>query len=174
MKKFIRICLEILLILTAVIFPGFMAMLSASGWKYNVREGNYPEIFGVYSFWMFLGAGLILISVICCFIGKKSKLYMLNLISGILDIAGTVCCMTVLRKFCAYADQNFSGIGESMKPVSELYQNRLLPIGFPAFLVLILAVWNFLESREYRIERKNQKIAELNAEAPKILQEEEN
>ena len=173
MKKFIRICLEILLIITAVIFPGFMAMLSASGWSYNVREGKYPEILGVYSFWMFLGAGMVLLSVICCFIGKKSKFYIMNLISLIPDIAGTVCCMTVLKKFCAYADQNFSGIGESMKPVSELYQDRLQPIVFPAFLVLILAVWNFLESREYRIERRNQKLAELNAEAPKILQDEE-
>ncbi|MBR0483267.1 MAG: hypothetical protein IJJ69_00630 [Oscillospiraceae bacterium] len=174
MKKFIRICLEILLLITAVIFPGFMAMLSASGWKYNVRQGKYPEIFSVYSFWMFLGAVLVLIAVLCCFIGKKPKFYILNLLAVISDIAGTAFCMTVLKKFCAYADQNFSGIGESMKPVSELYQDRLLPIGFPAFLVLILAVWNFLESREYRIEKKNQKLAELNAEAPKILQEEEN
>ncbi|MBR1555328.1 MAG: hypothetical protein IJ644_08060 [Oscillospiraceae bacterium] len=172
MKKFIRICLEILLLIMAVIFGG-MAMLSASGWKYNVREGNYPEFFGVYSFWMFLGAGLIFIAVMLCFIGKKTKFYMLNLIALIPDIAGTVCCMSVLKKFCNYADQNFSGIGESMKPVSELYQDRILPIVFPAFLVLILAVWNFLESREYRIERKNQKLAELNAEAPKILQDEE-
>ena len=172
MKKFIRICLEVLLVITAVIFGG-MAILSASGWKYNVNQGNYPEVFRSYSFWMFLGAGMILLAVICCFIGKKEKYYRMNPVSVMLDIAGMFCCMSVLKKFCNYADQNFSGIGDSMKPVSELYQDRILPIGFPAFLILILAVWNFLESREYRIERKNQELAVLNAEAPKILQDEE-
>ncbi len=171
MKKTIRICLDIFLIILSLIYPGFMAVMSAAGWHYNVKQGHYPEIFGVYSFWMFLGAGLILSGVICCFLAKKPKFYILNLISAFAGIAGTVSCMTVLKNFCAYAEQNFSGIGENMKPVSELYRDRLLPIVFPVFLMLILDFRNFLESREFRIQKKNQKLAELNAEAPKILED---
>ncbi len=171
MKNFLKKCLEIILLISAVIYPGLMAMLSAAGWRYNVQEGNYPVLFSVYSFWMTLGAGMILTAVILCRIGRKPKYYILDCISLALDVLGTAVCMIILQKFCHYADQNFSGIGDSMKPVSDLYRDRLLPIVFPAFLLLILDIWNFLESREFRIQKKNQKLAELNAEAPKILEE---
>lgn len=170
MKKIIRICMDIFLIILSLIYPGFMAVMSAAGWDYNVKQGHYPEIFSVYSFWMFLGAGLILFGVVCCFAAKKPKFYIFNTISAVVGIIGTVSCMTVLHQFCIYAEQNFSGIGESMQPVSDLYRDRILPIVFPVFLMLILDFWNFLESREYRIQKKNQKLAERNAEAPKILE----
>jgi hypothetical protein len=151
----------------------FMAIMSAVGWNYNVRQGNYPDLLGVYSFWMFLGAGLILLSMILCMIGRKEKFYKLNFISVIFSISGLISCMTVLSKFCIYADQNFSGIGDSMKPVSELYRDRISPIIFPVILILILSVWNFINSHEYRIDLKNKKLAELNAEAPKIIPEDD-
>ncbi len=176
MKKFIerdmKIILEIIMLCSGAVSE-CMAMLSAAGWRYNVRQGNYPDILGVYSFWMFLGAGLVLFSIFLCMLGKKEKFYKLNYFSGIFSITGLTACMTVLSKFCAYADQNFSGIGDSMQPVSEMYRNRISPIVFPVILILILSVWNFLKSREYRIMLKQKKAEALNAEAPKIISEDD-
>lgn len=167
MKKYNKICLEVVMVITSVIYPGCMAMLAAAGWRYNVDQGNYPEIFGIYSFWMYLGAGLILMSMIMNMIGKKPKFYILNFISMILDITGVSICYRILEEFCDYADQHFSGIGEEMKPVSALYQERLMPVIIPGILLFILSIWNFLESRSYRIGQKKQKLAE----APKIIEE---
>ncbi|MBR1529970.1 MAG: hypothetical protein IJ642_11830 [Oscillospiraceae bacterium] len=176
MKKFIerdcKILLEIIMLCLGI-KSECMAILSAAGWRYNVRQGNYPELLGVYSFWMFLGAGLILLSMILCMLGKKARFYKLNFISAVFSISGLISCMTVLSKFCVYADQNFSGIGDSMKPVSELYRDRISPVIVPVILILILSIWNFINSREYRIELKQKRLAELNAEAPKIISEDD-
>lgn len=171
MKKISQMFLRVILIISAVIYPGLMAMLSAAGWRYQVQEGNYPAVFGIYSFWMFFGAGLILLGVIFSMIGMKAKYWLMNLFSMGAGISGCVSCMTVLSKFTAYADQNFSGIGEEMKPVSELYRDRLLPILFPVFLMMVLSVWQFSDSREYRIHKHQLKFASENAEAPKILED---
>ena len=171
MKKIIKIFLRGILLLSAVIYPGLMAMLSAAAWRYQVQEGHYPEIFGAYSFWLFMGAGLILCSVLFCMIGAKPKFWPCNAVSLVSGVIGSIVCMTVLSKFCAYADQNFSGIGESMKPVSELYRDRLLPVLLPVFVMTVLSVWQFLESREYRIHKQQEKLALQNAEAPKILED---
>jgi hypothetical protein len=79
--------------------------------------------------------------------------------------------MSSLFRFCAYADQHFSGIGETMQPVSELYRDRLMPVLLPAALAVCLGAWHLFseESRDYRRERRAAKLAAENAEAPKIV-----
>lgn len=166
MKKIIRICLNLILFISAVIYPG-MAFLTAAGWKYHVREGDYPELFSIYSFWMILGAVLVLLGVISCIFGKKAKCYFFNLTAVFCSLTGMTACLIVLQKFSAYADRNFSGIGERMQPVSDLYQGRLMPIILPVFLTCFLSVWQLADHHAYRI----QKLAEQNAEAPGILDE---
>ena len=176
MKKFIerdmKIIIEIILLCSGAVSE-CMILLSAAGWRYNVRQGNYPELFNVFSFWLFLGAGLLGISMILCMLGKKDKFYKLNFISMICSTAGLTACMTVLSKFCAYADQNFSGIGDSMKPVSEMYRDRISLVILPVSLIFILSVWNFLKSREYRIALKQKRLQEINAQAPKIISDDD-
>ena len=43
--RILEIILEVLLLGTTAVYPGFMAMLSAAGWMHNVREGHYPAVF---------------------------------------------------------------------------------------------------------------------------------
>ena len=73
--------------------------------------------------------------------------------------AGIASCMTVLYKFCAYADQNFSGIGDTMQPVSELYRDRLLPMLLPCAVCCVLAVWQMMsyDVKVYIQQKKEEK-----------------
>ena len=65
MKRTSRILRRILAVLTAVtalIYPGFMALMSAAGWSYNVRQGNYPAVFSTLAGWMYAGGNHLSIS----------------------------------------------------------------------------------------------------------------
>jgi hypothetical protein len=165
--------LYIVLLVTTLIYPVTMAMLSAAGWQYNVKAGNYPRIFAVYAFWMGMGGMLLTISAVLCRIGKKCRFWRCNVYSLMTGCIGIAACMTVLNRFCVYADQNFSGIGESMQPVSELYCNRLLPMLLPWSLETVLTLWQLFsaENRAYRRQECEKRKALKNAEAPKILGE---
>ena len=81
--------------------------------------------------------------------------------------------MSALHRFCVYADQNFSGIGDALRPVSDLYRVRLLPILAPALLLVGLSLWQVFseEAREVRIRKKRERDARENAPAPRILGE---
>lgn len=168
MKK-TRAVLSVLLAVFTLVYPGFMDMMSAAGWLYNVREGNYPEHFRVWAVWMFIGGGLLCAASLLAILGIRKKLWRLNIAAIGCSVPGLAACMIVLQKFCIYADQNFSGIRETMQPVSERYRDRILPTILPALLAVILAVWNLLDedSKEYRraIKRAEE------AEAPKILED---
>ena len=176
MKRTSRILRRILAVLTAVtalIYPGFMALMSAAGWSYNVRQGNYPAVFSTLAGWMDTGAVLLLLGTLAGLLGMAPKRQVCNIPAIPFAVLGAACCMVALYRFCGYADAHFSGIGESMQPVSELYRDRLLPILLPAFLLLVLAVWNLVndDAREYRITRRRQREEAENREAPKILGE---
>lgn len=170
MKKFVIICLRVTAVLSGLVGSGIM-ILCASGWRYHFHEGNYPAVFHVWSFWMYAGAVLIIMSLLCCMLAIRRKYYILNFFAILFSISGYLVCMLVLSEFCDYADRNFSGIGDSMQPVSELYQNRIEWILFPVLLIIGLSVWQFFRSKTYRIQKYQRKIAEENAEAPKILED---
>lgn len=165
MKKMRGILCAVLAVLTLV-YPGFMDMMSAAGWMYNVREGNYPAQFRVWAVWMYIGGGLLCAAAVLAFLGMRKRLWRLNYVSLGCCIPGLTACMLALRAFCTYADQHFSGIRETMQPVSELYRDRLLPTVLPAVLAAILAVWNLLDedARTYRHAAEQ-------AEAPGILED---
>ena len=166
MKKALQIFLKVILVITTLIYPCFMVMMSATGWMYNFNSGNYPAIFRNFSIGMYIGGGLLCFGTVLLLFGKKAKFWKLNIISMLSACIGCVTCMTILSKFTAYADQNFSGIGENMKPVSEMYYDRIFPVIVPAFLLAILSVWQIFDTRDERIQKQ----FELeNAEAPKIL-----
>lgn len=168
MKK-LRTVLCIVLAAATLVYPGFMDMMSAAGWMYNVNAGNYPEAFRAWAVWMYIGGGLLCAAAVLVLLGVRKQLWRLNYAAIGCCVPGLTACMVVLQQFCTYADQNFPGIRETMQPVSELYRDRILPTVFPALLAAVLAVWNLLdeEAREYRHVRK----AAAQAEAPKILED---
>ncbi len=125
---------SIILLLSAVIYPGFMAILSAAGWLYNVRAGNYPPVFRSYAVWMLAGSLLLLTGTVLCLLGKRFR--RCNVPAAVSAIAGCAACLATLYQLMAYADQHFPGIGESMQPVSALYRDRLLPVLLPAVLIV--------------------------------------
>lgn len=171
MPRIAEIVLEVLLLASAAVYPGCMAMLSAAGWMYNVREGNYPEVFRSFAGWMYAGGGLVCIGAVLAVLCRKPKLWPLSPAAMGCAVIGAAACMSSLHRFCAYADQNFSGMRDTMQPVSELYRDRLLPVLLPAVLAVVLAAWHLLseESRDYRSRRRAEKRAAENAPAPKIV-----
>ncbi len=171
--RIIRILLRVLLALTTLIYPMFMDMMSAAGWQYNVSEGNYPELFSTFAVWMFFGAGLLTIAAVLCFFGMKPKRWQCNAAALGCGCVGITACLTVLYKFCAYADQNFSGIAETMQPVSELYRDRILPTLLPFAILCVLSAWQLMsyDAHVYRRQKRDAKRRADAQEAPKILGE---
>ena len=166
MKKRLQILLKIILVITTLIYPCFMVMMSATGWMYQFQSGNYPAVFRLFSIGMYFGGGLLCIGTVLLFFGKKPRFWKCNIMALLTACIGCMTCLVILSQFSAYADQNFSGIGETMKPVSEMYRDRISPVIVPALLLVVLSVWQLLETREERLEEYWQK---ENAEAPKIL-----
>ncbi|MEE3405983.1 MAG: hypothetical protein VZR73_18075, partial [Acutalibacteraceae bacterium] len=60
MKK-LQIFLRIILVITTLIYPCFMVMMSATGWMYQFQSGNYPPVFRNFSIGMYVGGGLLCI-----------------------------------------------------------------------------------------------------------------
>ena len=170
--KILKITLAVLLLASAAVYPGFMAMMSASGWVYNVREGNYPEVFRSFAGWMYAGGGLLCIGALLAVLSMKPKRWILAPAALGCAGSGLAASLSSLYRFTAYADQHFSGIGDSMQPVSDLYRDRLLPVILPAVLTVIFAAWNLLseETRDYRSQKRAERLARENAPAPKIIE----
>lgn len=168
-----KICLRIGAFLAVLVYPGFMAMMSAAGWLHNVGTGSYPDTFRSLAGWMIAGGGMLCVSLLLAFLGARPKLWGCNLAAAVLSVTGCTACLLSLHRFCAYADTHFSGIGETMEPVSQLYRDRLLPVLLAAALLLALSLWQLFSDpvREYRIAQKYEKRRRDNAPAPKILGE---
>lgn len=168
-----KLLLRLLLVILTLIYPGFMAVMSAAGWHYNVTQGSYPALFDSLAGWMYAGSFLLCTGTLLVLIGAKPRLWTCNIAAGCMGGVGCAACMMSLHRFCVYADQNFSGIGESLRPVSDLYRVRLLPILAPALLLAGLSLWQACseEAREVRSRRKQERHAKENAPAPKILGE---
>ncbi len=162
-----------LLIVTTLIYPGFMAMLSAAGWQHNLRSkgGNYPdEVFAPFITWMYIGAALLILGAVLCLLGGKHRLWLCNLLALLCACPGIAACMTVLYRFCAYADR-YGYSNQEMQPASEIYRDRLLPMLLPFLLLCTLALLQLFsyDARVYRRQQRDAKRRALNAEAPKIL-----
>lgn len=168
-SKCTRIFLRVALVVSAAVYPGLMAMLSAAGWRYNVEQGRYPEIFTVFSGWMYAGGILLCTGTVLCLLGAREKWWQCNIPAIGLGAVGCGACLSVLHRFCAYADQHFSGLDETMEPVSQLYRDRLLPVLLPALLLTVLCVWQIILAAPYRRRKRREKEARLNEEAPHIL-----
>ncbi len=170
-----RIILRVLLVVTTLVYPLFMDMLAAAGWQHNLRSrgGNYPDdVFGPFVTWMFIGAGLLVIAAVLCLLGAKLRLWLCNLLALACACPGIAACMTVLYRFCAYADsRGYSN--QEMRPASDIYRDRILPTLVPFALLCVLALWQFLayDARVWRKQKRDARRRALNAEAPKILGE---
>jgi len=173
-KKIAKIILIVLLLLTTAVYALFMPMMSAAGWQYNVDQGNYPQLFAAFSNWMRIGSVLLTAAAVFCLIGIKPKFWRCNALALGCGCAGISSCMTVLYHFTVYADQNFSGIDDTMQPVSALYRDRLLPALLPFVLVCVISVWNVAsyEAQVYRKQKRDEKRRREQEQAPKILGDE--
>ena len=174
MGKMTGICkglLRVAAIILTLLYPGFMAVMSAAGWHYNVNNGSYPALFNSLAGWMYAGSGLLLCAMVLVLLGANPKRWQCNIAAAAAGTAGCAACMSALHRFCVYADQNFSGIGENLRPVSDLYRVRLLPILAAAALLVGLSLWQLFSdaAKEERIRRKQVRAAQENAPAPKIL-----
>lgn len=169
--KPMKICLRVLLVVTTIIYPLFMGLMSAAGWQYNVNEGNYPQLFSTYAFWMSAGSVLLAVGALLCLLGVKLRFWGCNAAALGCAAAGIAACMTVLYQFMAYADQNFPGHRETMQPISEIYRDRLLPMLVPFGLICVLSVWQLMayDCRVYRSQKRAEKRRREEAAAPRIL-----
>ncbi len=174
-SKPVQMLLRVLLAVTTLLFPLFMGVLTAAGWQHNLksRGGNYPdEVFGPFVTWMFLGAGLLTLGAVLCLLGARKRLGICNLLALVCACPGIAACMTVLYRFCAYADSHGYS-NQEMRPASDIYRDRLLPMILPFVLLCALALWQFFayDARVYRKQCHDAKRRAQNAPAPKILGE---
>ncbi len=163
--------LHLLLALSTLIWPVLIDQLAAAGWRYNADEGHYPDVFHAYALWMSIGGILLTAGWILCLVGIAPKRSWCNAAAAGCAVLGVICCLCVLARFEVYADQNFSGIGETMQPVSTLYRDRLLPNLLPCALCVAAAGWQFFseKARDARSSARRRREERLNAQAPKIL-----
>ncbi len=171
----VRIILRVLLVITTLLYPVVMDMLSAAGWQQNLKSngGSYPdEIFGPFATWMFIGAGLLVLGTLLCLLGARLRLWLCNLLALACACPGIAACMTVLYRFCAYADRKGYS-SQDMQPASDIYRDRILPTLLPFALICILALWQFFayDARVWRKQKRDAGRRERNAEAPKILED---
>lgn len=169
--KSLKICLRALLILTTIVYPLFMGLMSAAGWQYNVNEGNYPTLFSTFATWMTIGCVLLAAGAVLCMLGMKRRLWVCNAAALGCAAGGITAAMTVLYRFMAYADQNFPGHRETMQPISEIYRDRLLPMLVPFGLICVLALWQMFsyDCRVYRQQKREEKRRRDAEQAPSIL-----
>ncbi len=170
-KKALHIVLQVLLVLTTLVYPLFMDLLSAAGWQHNVNAGNYPSLFGAYAAWMTIGALLLTAGTVLCLIGKSCRFWQCNIAALVCAALGIIPCMTVLYQVMAYADQNFPGMRETMAPVSAMYRDRILPTLLPFLLICGLSVWQMCsyECGVYRRQKREERRRKDAEEAPRIL-----
>lgn len=166
-----KICLRIAVVILTVIYPAFMAMMSAAGWMHNVGTGAYPAMFRSLAGFMFTGGGLVCAGTISAMLGIRARWWKCNIAGIASGCVGCGMCLAVLRRFCTYADEHFSGIGDDLMPVSQLYRDRLLPILLVTVLLTVLCLWQIFTdpAREFRIRKRREQAERENAPAPKIL-----
>lgn len=161
--KILKNFLRVTLVVTTLLYPLLMCLLTAAGWQYQVDAGNYPAVFSTFAFWMRTGSVLLTAAAILCLCGAKPQRWQCNAAALVCAVCGICACLFTLSRFCAYADQNFPAIGETMQPVSDLFRDRIAPTILPFSLCCILSIWQ-LCAYETRVCRSRAKQSE---EAPK-------
>ncbi len=167
----LKLVLRVLMILSTLVFPGFMCGMSASGWLYNARLGNYPDQFLDYAYYLYAGAIALTLAVILCMLGIRETRWLCSAIAIPLGSVGMALIWSILSLFMTYADNNFSGQRETLQPISEIYQNRIAPCILPFAIMFFLSLAQLFsyDARVYRKQRRMKRLEKLYAPAPRIL-----
>lgn len=134
-KKNILFFSRIFLVVSTLVCPFFMVIMTGAGLVYNRRSyGTGIMYTGIF----FIISGVLMTSgSICCIFRKKIS----DIISVILWCAGISVCMVMLYRLCVHADYN--GWNRNLSPVSDMYKSRIFPVIIPFVTDLILSVTHF-------------------------------
>lgn len=156
--------IKILLIISTLIFPLFINIMSGIGWisTYSKYGGEFT-ICGVI---MIVSSVLMAAATIFC-------LCKFNISAAVSGSLGFITAMVILYKMMYYADERGWSDRFTMQPASDIYRNRILPTIIP-FIFLIAAVVIQYFSYDEKVKRKlrrEEKERKENMPAPKILGE---
>lgn len=131
-KKNILFFSRIFLIVSTLVCPFFMVIMTGAGLVYNrVGYGTGIMYTGIF---LIISGVLMTSGSICCILRKKIS----DIISVILWCAGISVCMMMLYILCVHADRN--GWHRNLLPVSDMYKSRIFPVIIPFVTDLILSV----------------------------------
>lgn len=131
-KKNILFFSRIFLIVSTLVCPFFMVIMTGAGLVYNrVGYGTGIMYTGIF---LIISGVLMTSGSICCILRKKIS----DIISVILWCAGISVCMVMLYRLCVHADRN--GWNRNLLPVSDMYKSRIFPVIIPFVTDLILSV----------------------------------
>lgn len=124
----------IILVLTAV-YPLAMVCTAGAGLIYNGKSyGTTLVTCGV----LFIVSGIFMTAgALMCLPRKKLP----NIISAVMSIAGLAVCLTVLFIVCSHADNAGWVNSRTLKPVSDMYKFRILPVIIPSLTAIITAIF---------------------------------
>ncbi|MBR2284455.1 MAG: hypothetical protein IJ874_08590 [Ruminococcus sp.] len=158
----------IMLVLTAV-YPLVMVTLSGAGLVYN-HESYGSELTAVGVLLIISGAAMVLGALLCLF--RKT---IPDIISVICSGGGLALCLAMLYKLADHADRAGWTNAYTLMPISDMYKSRIMPAIAPAAIAVIIALIQLFsyEASEERRLRRQKKLEKENAEAPKIIEQED-
>jgi len=131
-KKNILFFAEIFLIVSTIVYPFFMVIMTGTGLVFNYE--SYGEKIMYTGIFLIVSGMLMTVGSICCIFRKK----IFNIISVVAWFAGIIICMTMLYKLCVHADYN--GWCRNLLPVSNMYKSRILPVAVPFVLDIAISI----------------------------------
>ena len=160
----LQIFLKLALVVTTLIYPLFMDLLTALGWTVNAH--SYGAKFRILAAVVAVGALLMTAGVILALCKKDIA----ALVTGFFPLMGAVSIATSIAEAAGWAPQSEAHLGRS---AYQIWADRMLPTIAPYCLLVAVALLHYFsyEASAARREKKRQKEEFENRPAPKIVED---
>ena len=163
----LQIFLKLALVVTSLIYPLFMDMMTALGWTVNAQ--SYGAKFRILAAVVAVGALLMTAGVILVLCRKDIA----ALITGSLGFFPLICAVSIaasIAESAGWAPQSEAHLG---KFAYQIWSDRMLPTIAPYCLLVAVALLHYFsyEAASARREKRRRKEEFENRPAPKIVED---
>lgn len=160
--KNILFIIKIFLIISTVIFPIVMNLLSGIGWISTYTK--YGAEFTAMGIVLLISSALMTVALILC-------LLKFNISAVLLQCVGFTAAMVALVKMMNYADEGGWIHHSTMQPASDIFRNHIMPTLIPFVLLVAVASLQYFayDQKVKRRLKREEKEKKKNLTAPKIL-----
>lgn len=163
----LQIFLKLALVVTTLIYPLFMDLLTALGWTVNAH--SYGAKFRILAAVVAVGVLLMTAGVILA-LCKKDIAALVTGSVGFFPLMGAVSIATSIAEAAGWAPQSEAHLGRF---AYQIWADRMLPTIAPYCLLVAVALLHYFsyEASAARREKKRQKEEFENRPAPKIVED---